>query len=96
MTLLEGLLAADTVDAWVERLTPVGVPAGAVGSVSDAFDLAERLGLRPTVALGEGRSPQVRNPITFSATPITRYSPPPGLGEHNDQVRSWLTEETTR
>lgn len=96
VTLLEELLVADTVDAWVDRLTAEGVPAGKVGSVADAFDLADRLGLRPTVPLGEGRTSQVRNPISFSATPITRYAPPPGLGEHNHQVRRWLTEENTR
>jgi crotonobetainyl-CoA:carnitine CoA-transferase CaiB-like acyl-CoA transferase len=93
---LEALLAVDTVDAWVDRLTAVGIPAGKVGSVADAFDLADRLGLRPTVPVGDARAPQVRNPLTFSTTPITDYAPPPLLGEHNDDVRAWLTKETAR
>ena len=42
---LEEALAVDTVDAWTARLASVGVPAGQVGSIADAFDLAERLGL---------------------------------------------------
>jgi formyl-CoA transferase len=92
--LLEELLGAGTVDDWVEGLTAAGVPAGKVGSIPDAFLLADRLGLDPTVPLGEGLAPQVRSPISFSATPITRYAPPPRLGEHNDQVRRWLTEES--
>jgi formyl-CoA transferase len=92
--LLEELLGAGTVDDWVEALTAAGVPAGKVGSIPDAFLLADRLGLDPTVPLGEGLAPQVRNPISFSATPITRYAPPPRLGEHNHQVRRWLTEES--
>ena len=92
--LLEELLGADTVDAWVERLTASGVPAGKVGSIPDAFELADRLGLDPTVLLGAGHDPQVRNPISFSGTPITRYAPPPVLGEHNHEVRRWLTEES--
>ena len=37
-------LAVDT-HAWTARLASVGVPAGRVGSIADAFDLAERLGL---------------------------------------------------
>lgn len=93
---LEAALAADTVDAWVDRLTAVGVPAGKVGSIADAFDLAARLGLDPTVDVGPGAPPQVRSPITLSDTPITRYSAPPRLGEHNDDVRHWLTEENHR
>jgi formyl-CoA transferase len=93
---LETLLCVDTVDAWVDRLTAVGIPAGKVGSVADALDLADRLGLRPTVRVGEARPPQVRNPLTFSTTPITDYAPPPLLGQHNDDVRAWLTKETAR
>jgi crotonobetainyl-CoA:carnitine CoA-transferase CaiB-like acyl-CoA transferase len=90
---LEELLNVDTIDAWVERLTALGVPAGKVGSISDAFELADRLGLNPSVSLGEGQAPQVRNPISLSETPITRYGRPPVLGEHNEQVRRWLTKE---
>lgn len=89
---LEAALSADTVDAWTERLTAAGVAAGKVGSIGDGFDLAERLGLEPTVSVGAGRPRQVRNPITFSATPVTGYSAPPLLGEHNDDIRRWLTE----
>jgi formyl-CoA transferase len=92
--LLEEHLAVDTVDAWIARLTAAGVPAGAVGSIADAFDLARRLGLEPIVDVGGGAPAQVRNPIAFSATPITTYEAPPRLGEHNDDVRRWLTEET--
>jgi formyl-CoA transferase len=88
-------LGVDTVAAWTERLTAVGVPAGKVGSVADGFELAERLGLQPTVDLGDDRPAQVRNPITFSDTPISGYAAPPRLGQHNDDVRRWLTKETT-
>ncbi|HEX3207009.1 MAG TPA: CoA transferase, partial [Propionibacteriaceae bacterium] len=69
------------------------VPAGRVGSIADAFELAERLGLEPTVSVGSD-VPQTRNPITLSKTPLTRYTAPPRLGEHTDDVRRWLTEET--
>ena len=90
---LEKRLGTDTVDTWVEKLTVGGVPAGRVGSIPDAFELAARLGLYPTVAMGEGRVPQVRNPASYSETPITHYAPPPRLREHNHEVRRWLTEE---
>ncbi|KHL17118.1 UNVERIFIED_CONTAM: carnitine dehydratase [Mumia flava] len=91
---LEGPLADDTVDVWVERLSAVGVPTGKVGSIADGFALAERLGLEPTVPVGADDPHQVRNPISFSATPVSAYAPPPRLGEHNDHVRRFLTEES--
>lgn len=91
--LLEIALMADTVDNWTERLTASCVPAGRVGTLADGFALAERLGLEPTVSVGEDKPRQVRNPITFSHTPITSYRAAPLLGEHNDEVRRWLTQE---
>ncbi|GAA3524147.1 CaiB/BaiF CoA transferase family protein [Nocardioides daeguensis] len=91
LPLLEEALAGDTVDAWVDTLTAAGLPVGKVGTVADGFTLAARLGLEPTVEVGAGASPQVRSPLGFSATPITRYTAPPRLGEHNDVVRTMLS-----
>jgi crotonobetainyl-CoA:carnitine CoA-transferase CaiB-like acyl-CoA transferase len=91
--LLEGALSRETVASWTERLSGAGLPVGRVGSVADGFALAERLGLEPTVRVGPNRIPQVRNPITFSATPIDIYTAPPRLGEHNADVRRILTED---
>jgi len=93
---LQEALAVDTVDAWTARLATAGVPAGRVGSVADAFELAERLGLEPTVPVGSESPRQTRNPITLSKTPLTRYAAPPRLGEHNHDVRGWLTGESDR
>jgi formyl-CoA transferase len=86
---LSAALAVDTVDSWVARLQSAGIPAGRVGDIADAFELAERLGLEPIVSVHDG-PPQVRHPITFSGTPVSRYQAPPRLGEHNDEIREWL------
>lgn len=83
--LLTGLLAGDTADGWFARLTDAGVPCGPVNDIADAFALAERLGLEPTVDIDDPRrdrpSRQVANPIRMSATPPQYRSAPPGLGE---------------
>jgi crotonobetainyl-CoA:carnitine CoA-transferase CaiB-like acyl-CoA transferase len=91
---LESALKVDTVAIWADRLTSVGVPAGPLGDIGDAFALANRLGLDPIVDVGPDATGQVRNPITLSNTPITRYAAPPRLGQHNDEIRQWLTEGT--
>ncbi|MGB3374992.1 MAG: CoA transferase [Microbacterium sp.] len=93
---LGDLLAREKAAVWVERLLAEGVPAGKVGSVADGFELATRLGLDPLVDVGEGRPAQVRHPITYSDTPVTRYSPPPCLGADSDAVREWLHQEEKR
>jgi formyl-CoA transferase len=79
---------------WVEALTAAGVPAGEVQDVAGGLALAERLGLAPTVDVGTG-TPQVRHPVRYSRTPVHRYAAPPHLGEHNDDIRTWLTKEHT-
>lgn len=88
---LEAGLATDSARAWVGRLERAGVPAGQVGSVAEAFALAERLGLDPRVPVGGGAPDQVRHPVTYSATPVQTYRQPPRLGEHDEQVRAWLS-----
>ena len=88
-------MSSASVDDWTQQLAEVGVAAGRVGSIADAFDLAERLGLEPVVHPAEARS-QVRSPIRLSQTPITRYLTPPTIGQHNDTVRQWLLKETNQ
>ncbi|APZ35370.1 carnitine dehydratase [Microbacterium aurum] len=96
VTALAARLAHDGVDAWVERLSAVGVPAGRVGTIADGFALAEKLGLEPVVDVGPGRPAQVRHPITYSDTPITEYAAPPRLGEHTQAILRWLHQEEPR
>ncbi|MFM8530589.1 MAG: CaiB/BaiF CoA transferase family protein [Ilumatobacteraceae bacterium] len=75
-------------------LNGAGVPCGPINSIAEGVELAERLGLEPRVTLCEGdrEVDLVRNPIRFSASPVSyRLSPPP-LGEHDADVRDWLTD----
>lgn len=92
---LEEALARDSADSWVRRLTSADVPAGRVGTIADAFELADSLGLQPLVPIGPGVPAQVRHPISYSDTPVTKYGPPPSLGEHNDELRRWLSDVTS-
>jgi formyl-CoA transferase len=91
---LERRLVLDTADAWAARLADVAVPAGRVGDIGDGIALARALDLDPTVSVGEHHPQQIRHPITYSRTPVRTYRPPPRLGEHSDDVRRWLAQET--
>lgn len=89
---LEKALAGAGAEHWVARLAAVGVPAGKVGSIADAFELAGTLGLAPTVDVGTDATAQVRSPLRLSETPVTRPTAPPRLGEHNAAARGFLEE----
>jgi crotonobetainyl-CoA:carnitine CoA-transferase CaiB-like acyl-CoA transferase len=79
-TLLEPALKAHGADHWYEVLTAADVPAGPINDLSEAFAFAERLGINATVSVPDSPTPQVANPVTLSATPVTYRSAPPALG----------------
>jgi crotonobetainyl-CoA:carnitine CoA-transferase CaiB-like acyl-CoA transferase len=85
-SILEGALIADTAAQWQKNLLSAGVPAGKVNSVGEALDLAESLGLEPSVVLRDpltGReSHQLASPVRLSAAPPRYLQIPPALGEH--------------
>jgi crotonobetainyl-CoA:carnitine CoA-transferase CaiB-like acyl-CoA transferase len=79
---LERHLAARPAAEWAGELTDRRVPAGVVNDLAGAFQLAERLGLEPTVRIprGDGSDATLtRNPIKLSETPPTYRSAPPEL-----------------
>jgi crotonobetainyl-CoA:carnitine CoA-transferase CaiB-like acyl-CoA transferase len=77
-------------------LNAAGVPCGPINSIGEGVELAERLGLAPRVTLGEGdrEVDLVRNPISFSGSDVAYRLPPPELGEHSDEIRNWLLDES--
>lgn len=78
--LLEPALKAHGADHWYDALTAAGVPAGPINDLSEAFAFADRLGIGATVAVPDSPTPQVANPISLSATPVSYRSAPPALG----------------
>jgi len=81
---LEGLLAARSAAEWVDDLAGAGLPVGPVNSISEAFALAERLGLDPAASLArDGEAVRsAANPIHLLESPAQYLLPPPHLGEH--------------
>lgn len=88
---LEDRLVADTPRGWAERLAAVAVPCGPVNTVSEALELATRLGLDPIAQVGAGRIPQVASPLRLSGTPVTQPGAPPRLDEDGTALRTWLS-----
>jgi len=94
ITALEEALSSDDAAHWQSVCVKADVPAGVVGDIASAFDLAERLGLAPTLDLPAPHPRQVRHPVTYSRSSLTEPTPPPALNEHGDEVRRWLKENS--
>jgi crotonobetainyl-CoA:carnitine CoA-transferase CaiB-like acyl-CoA transferase len=91
--ILSAAFASDTAEAWVQRLTEAGVPAGPINDIPSAFALAARLGLAATADTPSAAGETLRlpsPPIGLSGTPAAVRRPPPRLGEHSDDIRAWL------
>lgn len=85
---LEATLTTEEGEHWVERLTAAKVPAGRVQTIPEAVELAESLGLQPTIDVDGER--QIRHPVRWAVHQTARASPPPGLGQHDAALREWL------
>jgi crotonobetainyl-CoA:carnitine CoA-transferase CaiB-like acyl-CoA transferase len=88
--LLVERLSRRTKDEWFRELLAAGVPSAPINTVDGGVALAEELGLDPVITVGG--MPGVRNPITFSSTAADYRLPPPGLDEHGEEIRAWLSE----
>lgn len=85
-------MASWSADDLFDALSARGVPCGPINTVGEGVEFAERIGLEPRVTLGEGDGAVdlVRNPIRFSAAAPQYTLPPPTLGQHTDDIKTWL------
>jgi len=90
--LLNGALAGRAAAEWFELLRAARVPCAPILSIAGGVEFAESLGLAPVVeAGGDARSvPTVRNPATFSRTPVEYDGAPPRLDGDREAVLAWL------
>lgn len=83
------LMASRTCAEWMALLGPADLPVAPVNSMREAFEdpqLKHRAMLLEMDHPVEGRIPQLGFPIKFSDTPGRLRTPPPLLGQHNEEV----------
>ena len=83
----------------IEKLRGRHVPCGQVNSVREALGDPQLLARQMVVDIPRAELGTVRvlgNPIKLSRTPAVIDRPPPGLGEHNDEILGRLSVEPER
>lgn len=92
--LIEDALGAGNADDWFTRLQADGIPCAPILRVDEGVEFAERLGLEPVVELEDADTGHtartIRNPITFSRTPVSYATAPPRLGSDQESVHDWI------
>jgi crotonobetainyl-CoA:carnitine CoA-transferase CaiB-like acyl-CoA transferase len=94
--LLQHALGKCSSSEWFEALTEARIPCAPVNDVRQGLEFAERIGLDPVVDAGTGAQalPGIRNPITFSETPVSYDLAPPAHNEHREPILGWLRSAT--
>ncbi len=93
MAIFAGLFLKQPVAYWLERLEAVGVPSGPINDFDQVFadPHVQSRGMRVSVDHPfEPALSLVRNPLTFSGTPITEYRAPPLLGSNTEEILSTI------
>lgn len=93
MAIFVGLFLKQPVAYWLERLEAVGVPSGPINDFDQVFadPHVQARGMRVKVEHPfEPALSVVRNPLSFSGTPITDYRAPPTLGSSTDEILSGI------
>jgi crotonobetainyl-CoA:carnitine CoA-transferase CaiB-like acyl-CoA transferase len=92
--LLEAVLRTRPADEWFDALRAAAVPAGPINDVSEAFALAESLGMEPIAEAGGYPLPSP--PLRMDGERPTVSRPPPRLDEHGQELREWLSSADGR
>jgi crotonobetainyl-CoA:carnitine CoA-transferase CaiB-like acyl-CoA transferase len=93
MAIFAGLFLKNTVAHWLDELEKAGVPCGPVNDFAQVFadPHVRSRGMEIKVDHDfEHALSLIRNPLTFSGTPLTDYKAPPKLGEHTREILSKL------
>ncbi|MFO7699334.1 MAG: CoA transferase [Acidimicrobiia bacterium] len=93
--LLEQRFADRKTEEIITALASVGVPAGPILDVAQAFAFAAAIGMDTIDEVEEAGGEvyrSVASPIGLDASPTRTTSAPPRLDEHGDEVRAWLDE----
>src|SRR5437660_2042608 len=89
MAIFAGLFLKNKVAYWLEELEKAGVPCGPVNDFAQVFAdphvRARGMEIKVDHPFEHALS-LIRNPITFSATPVKDYRAPPLLGENTREV----------
>lgn len=90
---LEALFLTRPREEWTGLLAAADIPAAPVNSMKEAFahpQMRAREMLQTIEHPVEGAIPQLGFPVKFSGTPARMNTPPPLLGQHNEEILSTL------
>lgn len=96
INILSEIFQKRPVNAWVDALLALNIPAGPINTVEQALNdvYVNERGMVQPVTLSNGETVSlVNSPLHLSATPPTIRRPPPQLGEHTEEILRDLVDK---
>jgi crotonobetainyl-CoA:carnitine CoA-transferase CaiB-like acyl-CoA transferase len=93
MAIFAGLFLKNKVGHWLDELEKAGVPCGPVNDFEQVFSDPHVRSRGMEIKVDhpfEHALSLIRNPLTFSGTPLTEYRAPPLLGENTREILSTI------
>jgi crotonobetainyl-CoA:carnitine CoA-transferase CaiB-like acyl-CoA transferase len=93
---VERLIRAKPSSFWLSALEREGVPCGPINTIEQVFSdpQIQHRGMKMQMPHPQaGEVSLVSNPVRFNNQPLNADTPPPGLGEHTEQVLAELLPE---
>jgi formyl-CoA transferase len=94
---IDAALTREKADVWLARLDEAGVPAGRVRRLDEVYEWEQTRSQGLVISVDHpvlGRVELPGPPLRFGDLPYAggraEHLPPPGLGEHDEAVRTWL------
>ena len=94
--MIDEIIGSQPAATWLERLEAAGIPAGPINTISQALADPQSVhrGARINAAGGAlGEVPMVGSPIRLDGERCDAPLPPPALGEHDEMIKEWLSDE---
>jgi crotonobetainyl-CoA:carnitine CoA-transferase CaiB-like acyl-CoA transferase len=99
MAIFAGLFLKNKVAYWLDELEKAGVPCGPVNDFEQVFSdphvRSRGMEIKADHPFNHALS-LIRNPLTFSGTPVTEYRAPPLLGENTREILSAIGYDGAR
>jgi crotonobetainyl-CoA:carnitine CoA-transferase CaiB-like acyl-CoA transferase len=92
--ILEPIFLTRPAAEWIARLDAAGVPVAPVNDMRGVFENPQIVSRKMVQEVRHGQAGTVKllaSPLNFSKTALEPPTPPPGVGEHSEEVlRGWL------
>lgn len=91
LPILQEVLLTKDAEAWIEQLCQAGIPAAPVNNVAEVFENPQVIARNMVCEMNwppGSRTKVVGNPVKLLGQAEHQFRPPPGLGEHSEEILS--------